>query len=197
MGRYQTAEEGVRCEDMAYNQLHFMQGALIPWYFGAHKFTLPNGHEIYGVIMEYVSGTSLGSKDMNALTAQQQVQLVRSADLAVRALEHADVSQHDWHGQQILVKNHHSGTHCVFIDFAAASTSLHVADMHRTDDYGQVLDILTHNPLLDAELAFDSYGERRCWDDFGIILKINGKTLTRFTQEPYQYVWDTKEQANE
>lgn len=125
--RYENEENGVRCEDMTYERLRFMQGSLLPWYYGAHRFTLPGWHTIYGILMEYVGGVPLGEGHAAHLPPQQQVELINSLRLAVRGMEHADVSQHDWHRKQILVSARSTSdgmlgpsVHCVLVDFSLA-----------------------------------------------------------------------------
>ena len=67
--RYRTTEHHVRNDDAAYKKLQFVQGTLIPWFYGSHlvsliiikvyqlqlthhQFTLPDGHQVYGILME-------------------------------------------------------------------------------------------------------------------------------------------------
>ncbi|KZT28358.1 hypothetical protein NEOLEDRAFT_1129754 [Neolentinus lepideus HHB14362 ss-1] len=189
--QYQNAEDGIRCEDMAYKQLRFLQGALVPWYLGSHKFILPTGHEVYGILMEYIPAMPLGQGYAIELNTKQQVELVQSVGIAVRALEHADISQHDWHKGQILVNRHRSCVHCVLIDFACASTSLHHADFHRDDDFGFAFDTLSLPETgIDRELIWNHLGERQCWDTISSTTVINGESRRlRSPENPYKFVW--------
>lgn len=93
---YTDAEGRVKCEHMTYKRLDFMQGSLIPHYYGAHsvstfnayhhtiplrlnsllQFTFPGNHELYGVLMEYVPVPTLESGIAGTLPKDQQIELV-------------------------------------------------------------------------------------------------------------------------
>ena len=92
--RYCTAEDHVCNEDAAYKRLKFVQGSLIPWFYGSHlvsytasrrqlclidpQFTLSDGHDVYGVLMEFVQAQPLSSSLSGTLSVAQQEQLVCS-----------------------------------------------------------------------------------------------------------------------
>ncbi|EPQ52483.1 hypothetical protein GLOTRDRAFT_140217 [Gloeophyllum trabeum ATCC 11539] len=192
--RYENEENGVRCEDMTYERLRFMQGSLLPWYYGAHRLTLPGGHTIYGILMEYVGGVPLGEGHAAHLPPQQQVELINSLRLGVRGMEHADVSQHDWHRKQILVSARSTSdsmlgpsVHCVLVDFSSCSTSLHASDFHRDDDFGTCLSYLVSpDAHLDAEIVLEHWGERQIWDTISATVNVHGELRgVRKPEDPY------------
>ena len=43
----------------------------------SQQFVLPDGHEVYGVLMEYVAAPSLGTGVARSLSREQQLGLVR------------------------------------------------------------------------------------------------------------------------
>ncbi|KAK7678313.1 hypothetical protein QCA50_018661 [Cerrena zonata] len=188
--RYTNTERQIQNEDMTYKRLALMQGSLIPQYYGSHSFTLPNGHEVYGILMEYIPAPSLKSRIGQRLSKEHQVQLVQSLRHAVRVMQCVDVSQHDWHLGQILCNtvssNDETRVHCILLDFSQMSVSLDQQEFHRLDDFGRCLQILC-NPKsgLDAELVWDNFGTREPWDKISSTVKVNGETRWAQQGDPF------------
>ena len=92
-----TAEDQVRNECVGYEVLQYAQGSLLPFFYGGHlvrnhhrlclscpgicahplQFTLPDGHTLYGVLMEFVDALPLENIG-ERLSRDQQRQLVSS-----------------------------------------------------------------------------------------------------------------------
>lgn len=68
------------------------------------------------------------------LTPLVQIQSMRHG---VRILQYVDISQHDWHGGQILIRRSTMvpAVHCIFIDFAACSQNLTGGEDHAENDF--------------------------------------------------------------
>ncbi|KIJ23930.1 hypothetical protein M422DRAFT_39364, partial [Sphaerobolus stellatus SS14] len=90
-------------EAAAYDKLHPAQGSVIPWFYGTHQFTLPDGTVLYGLLMEYIEGWELDSHFARELSPGRQIKMIQSCRHAARILDVGDVSQRDWHNGQILL----------------------------------------------------------------------------------------------
>lgn len=90
-----TAETQLRCEVSTYANLHTFQGSLLPRCFGAYlvrgsvlrypfflliylQFTLPDGHQVYGLLMELVESEPLNTGIAKRLSTEQQIAFVGS-----------------------------------------------------------------------------------------------------------------------
>ncbi|TFK34221.1 hypothetical protein BDQ12DRAFT_764147 [Crucibulum laeve] len=62
-------------EAFAYNKLRPAQGTVIPWFYGIHQFTLPNGTVLYGLLMEYIEGSVLDSNFTQELSPSRQIKM--------------------------------------------------------------------------------------------------------------------------
>ncbi|KAK1215352.1 hypothetical protein PQX77_022036 [Marasmius sp. AFHP31] len=134
-GDWTTNEDCVRREHAAYTRLASLQGSLLPWYYGAHEFTLPDGRVLYGILMEYVDAPSLNELGANTLGDDEQIQLIKSIRHIVSALQCADVSQLDWHPGQLLCPRHPvQGHYAVLIDLTRTSMAIDPEEYHGTDD---------------------------------------------------------------
>jgi hypothetical protein len=132
------------------------------------QVTLLNGHQVYGILMEFVPARFLNAGVTRNVSVVQQKQLVyilcssvifcrtyhassfkiRSARHVVRELQSADVSQHGWHSGQIMCKvvdqnaDHPDAlqnVHCVLVDFSATTQSIEGYD-HMTGDFWSCFD---------------------------------------------------------
>ncbi|KAK1215353.1 hypothetical protein PQX77_022037 [Marasmius sp. AFHP31] len=191
---WRSAEDFARQEHAIYDQLSFAQGAVTPWYYGVHKFTLPNGHWVYGVLMEYIPKGETITDAVPTMDATEHPTLIQSARHAVRVLQHADVSQHDWHEKQVLVLHTPTGLpYTVLFDFAWATTSVE-PERHAGDDYTEMLRLLD-KPLRSAGMTTKSllyhYGGREVWDcrvSSSLKGDHDGETLPLHAEDPYAWV---------
>jgi len=202
--RYRTAEHHVRNEDAAYKKLEFIQGSLIPYFYGSHSFTLPDGHQLYGILMEFVPAESLSTGVAKALSMPQQEQLVRSTRHAIRALQRADVSQHDWHSGQIMCRvvrrnaddpdaPQAQSVHCVLVDFSATTQSIEEED-HMNDDFGSCLAVLMGTDLgLNPEIIWQNFSEREYWDLNMLSAVVAGERRFSIAAEPYEFAYQEQE----
>jgi len=55
-------------EAFAYDKLLPAQGSVIPWFYGTHQFTLPDGTILSGLLMEYIGGWKFDSSFSRGLT---------------------------------------------------------------------------------------------------------------------------------
>lgn len=89
---------------------------------------------------------------------------IHNARHAVRAMQHADVSQHDFHKEQLMVLQV-PVPHVVMLDFASASTSTQ-PELHENMDYVSMLMILSDRGKgreRDATVL-THFGEQEVWD---------------------------------
>ncbi|KAK7688730.1 hypothetical protein QCA50_008269 [Cerrena zonata] len=114
--------------------------------------------------MEYIDAPTASKESIQALSEDEQLQLVQSTRHGIRILQYADISQHDWHRQQILICRHESSVHRVFIDFAACTQSLGGWQEHTSDDVGGSAYSLIGNGVLSQEWVAQVYGHREVWD---------------------------------
>lgn len=86
----------------------------------------------------------------------------------VRALQQADVSQHDWHPGQILASRHENeGLHCVLVDFARATFTIEPGVRHAADDVNNCLYVLCDEEDglgLPGSLVYEHFRWREPWD---------------------------------
>ncbi|KAG8878911.1 hypothetical protein FRB97_002100 [Tulasnella sp. 331] len=169
-----TAADSVRTEQRVYQRLVHAQGSVIPWYYGAHSFTLPDGHQTFGILMEFVKGSDPEEADLGGRTEAEQIAFIKSARHAVRVLQYGDISQLDWESTQIIcaprTQQSSSGrlepsVGCVFIDFTSATQSDTAYNSHQVDDYGNVLEILSDPVVgLPKRLLVEHFEPREDWD---------------------------------
>jgi hypothetical protein len=101
---------------------------------------------------------------------------IKSARHAVKVLQSLDISQLDWYSGQLMVvpapfpsasSSLGSYYHAALIDFAACSLTGSAYNGHRTDDYGDVQEILVdadEGVGLRKELVRKWFGGRERWD---------------------------------
>ena len=116
---------------------------------------------------------------------------IHAARHSVRALQYADVSQHDWHEEQILVLLSPT-PHTVLFDFSWASISTE-PENHATNDYSQMLTIIK-KPLrsvgMTAASILDHYGTPEEWDEAACSwLGDDGKYQTLKSEDPYAWIY--------
>ncbi|KAG9027385.1 hypothetical protein FRB95_007817 [Tulasnella sp. JGI-2019a] len=166
----QTAEDAVRTEQGVYQRLEHAQGSVVPWYYGAHLFTLPDGHQAFGILMELVDGSDPEYALLSERTGAEQITFIESTRHAVRVFQYADISQLDWESTQILCTPRVSSSSighldCVFIDFTSATQSDTAYNSHQVDDYGNVLEILCDPAVgLPKRLLEKAFEPREEWD---------------------------------
>ncbi|KAF8874525.1 hypothetical protein CPB84DRAFT_1853586 [Gymnopilus junonius] len=156
-------------EAFAYDKLRPAQGSVIPWFYGAHQFTLPDGTVLYGLLIEYIEGWELASDFTRELSPGRQIKLIQSCRHAVRVLDVGDVSQRDWHDGQILLYTNPTTKldHAVLIDFASTTQTWQPEELNYISNYFglfQVLRGVTGDPGFDRELVMKHYGEPDDWD---------------------------------
>ncbi|KZT02266.1 uncharacterized protein LAESUDRAFT_815464 [Laetiporus sulphureus 93-53] len=156
-------------EAFAYDKLRVVQGTVVPWFYGTHQFTLPDGTVLYGLLMEYIEGWALDSEFARKLSADRQIKMIQSCRHAARVLDLADISQRDWHnGQIILYTNPRTKVnHAVLIDFASTTQTWLHDELNYIDNYFGVLYVLLGRQGdvgLDPELVWKHYGEPDDWD---------------------------------
>ncbi|KZT63207.1 hypothetical protein DAEQUDRAFT_770806 [Daedalea quercina L-15889] len=167
--RVVVAETYALNEAAAYKKLRPVQGSIIPWFYGTHQFTLPDGTVLYGLLMEYVDGWGLDSESVRDLSAESQIDVIRSCRNAVRILDMADISQMDWHSGQILVCTNARAQvdHAVFIDFASTTQTWEPEEVNVVRNYFGVLRVLLGREGdvgIDPDLVWKHYGEPDEWD---------------------------------
>ncbi|KIY69341.1 hypothetical protein CYLTODRAFT_372954 [Cylindrobasidium torrendii FP15055 ss-10] len=192
---WSTSEECVRREHVTYQQLSYAQGSLVPWYYGAHKFIRPDGHHLYGILMEYIPDAQMmadiASKS-EELEVVYRIELIRNARHLVRAMQYSDVSQHDFHREQFMVLNT-PVPHLVMYDFARASTSTK-PEKHEQGDYLEMLWLLVRSKLhkgQDGDTFLAHYGEPEVWDMVSGTVPLEEKGGPRWisAQDPFAWVY--------
>ncbi|GJJ06695.1 hypothetical protein Clacol_000890 [Clathrus columnatus] len=172
-------------ESSVYNKLRSVQGTVIPWFYGMHQFTLPNGMILYGLLMEYIDGCELTSSLIRNMSVDRQIKLmsvycnINNCRHASRVLDVADVAQRDWHPGQLLIHNK-LGTdidHAVLIDFAMATQTWSLDEPNLLSNYFGVLRILSESyeggpSGMDWKFAWKHFGEPDDWDP---IMAFRGK----------------------
>ncbi|KAF9486117.1 hypothetical protein BDN70DRAFT_926827 [Pholiota conissans] len=170
-------------EVFAYNKLSSAQGTVIPWFYGMHKFTLPDGIILYGLLMEYIEGGDLDSGFAKDLSPGRQIDFIRSCRDAVRVLDVADINQCDWHIGQILLHTtpDTSINHVVFIDLASTTQTWDPNTPNRLTNYSNVFStLLDEESPFDRELVWENYGEPDDWDPVNMAQPRNPGCLTDF-----------------
>ncbi|KAH9478628.1 hypothetical protein JR316_0009085 [Psilocybe cubensis] len=165
-----NAEECADIEMWAYDKLRSVQGTVIPWFYGQHQFTLPDGTAVQGLLMEYIDGYNLDSKRASELSPAQQIQVIQSCRHAVRILDIGDISQTDWHAGQLLLYSHPTAqVECaVLIDFAMTIQTMHPDYVNLFQNCSRMMDVLLlagpRDGGLDPDLIFEHYDDPDKWD---------------------------------
>ncbi|KAG8816718.1 hypothetical protein FRC18_000857 [Serendipita sp. 400] len=173
------AEWHIRQEDTAYRTLKPAQGTIFPWYYGAHQFTLPSGLSLFGILLEYIPGFSVGSNETSSLSSERQIQFVQSCRHGARVLDVADIAQHDWHADQIMVHTSPKDlTHAVFLDLGSTSQTINPTKLHACYNFSGCLMSLTGSlgPVgIKTDLLLEHYGTPDPWHT--VISIIDGKVF--------------------
>ncbi|KAF8957526.1 hypothetical protein BDZ97DRAFT_1846024, partial [Flammula alnicola] len=156
-------------EAFAYDKLRPAQGSVVPWFYGTHQFTLPDGTVLYGLLLEYIEGWGLDSDFAKELSRDRQVTMIQSCRHAARVLDVADVSQRDWHAGQILLYTNPTTKldHAVLIDFASTTQTWEPDELNYIHNYFGVLRVLLGREGeggFDPELVWEHYREPDDWD---------------------------------
>ncbi|KAG8823537.1 hypothetical protein FRC19_003626 [Serendipita sp. 401] len=182
------AEWHIRQEDTAYKTLNMVQGSVFPWYYGAHLFTLPNGLTLYGMLLEYIPGLPLDSDGVRALSTERQIQFIQSCRHGARILDVADIAQHDWHSDQILVHTSPNElTHAVLLDLASTSQTINPNKLHACHNFNGCLMALSGSlgPVgIKADLLLENYGTPDPWDS--VISIVKGKVFA--ASDPFTFI---------
>ncbi|KIK59494.1 hypothetical protein GYMLUDRAFT_60064 [Collybiopsis luxurians FD-317 M1] len=156
-------------EAFAYDKLVPAQGSVIPWFYGTHQFTLPDGTILYGLLMEYIDGWKLDSSFAQGLAPDRQMKMIQSCRHAARVLDVADISQRDWHSDQVILYTNPTTKvdHAVLIDFASTTQTWEPHERNYIANYFGLLYVLLGRQgdvELDPELVWKHYGEPDDWD---------------------------------
>ena len=119
----------------------------------------------------------------------------------LRVIQCGDISQHDWHGGQILCNLLPSShAHAVLIDFSATLQTIDLDVNLSKDDYGQCVSAITDlkNTGMDVEWVCEYWDrdemKRECWDVYGMSLgTLGGKGHSWESEavDPYKFVYDS------
>ncbi|KAJ3768500.1 hypothetical protein FB446DRAFT_815874 [Lentinula raphanica] len=163
------AELGALNESFAYEKLLPVQGSIVPWFYGAHQFTLPDGTILYGLLMEYIGGWSLESDPSQNMSPERQITVIQSCRHAARVLDIADIAQCDWHNEQLLLCTNPVTKldHAVLIDFASTMQTWKADEPVLLENFIHMFRILLGlrgDSGLDPDLVWKHYGEPDDWD---------------------------------
>ncbi|EMD33118.1 hypothetical protein CERSUDRAFT_126288 [Gelatoporia subvermispora B] len=122
------AVEVARKEEAAYDRMSDLQGSLIPHYYGIYLFQLPDGAQVWGLLMEAIEAPSLLKVDVKTWSDDVQIdydaKVVRMRH-AFRALRYAGVDHGDDHARNVLCPQIRcadvSAPEIVIIDFGRSS----------------------------------------------------------------------------
>jgi hypothetical protein len=121
---------------------------------------------------------------------------------SLRVIQCADISQHDWHGGQILCNlSPSSQAHAVLIDFSATTQTIDIDVNLSKDDYGLCVSAITalHNTTgMDMKWVCDYWDrdemKRECWDAYemstGNLKGGKGYCWQSATGDPYKFVYE-------
>ncbi|KAI0783445.1 hypothetical protein C8Q75DRAFT_783049 [Abortiporus biennis] len=169
------AESNALTEALAYDKLRPVQGSIVPWFYGLHKFTLPNGLVLYGILMEYIDGWALSSNNAKNLSDERQDKVIESCRHATRVLDMADITQFDWHPGQILIHTNPSTKvdHCVLIDFAITNQTWSSIVPNWTINYMEMIRVVFDKKAgLKPDLIWKHFAEPDEWDPIRLSVPI-------------------------
>ncbi|GJJ06687.1 hypothetical protein Clacol_000882 [Clathrus columnatus] len=143
--RFIVAEMYALNEYFAYDKLRPVQGSVVPWFYGVHQFTLPNGMILYGLLMEYIDGRGLTPDLIRTMNIDRQIKLIKNCRHASRVLDVADIAQRDWHRGQLFIHKilETDIDHAVLIDFAITTQTWFLDEPNRLNNFFHVLRILS------------------------------------------------------
>ncbi|KAG6897864.1 hypothetical protein C0992_010002 [Termitomyces sp. T32_za158] len=167
-------------EILAYNKLQPVQGSVIPWFYGAHRFTLPDGIVLDGLLMEYIEGQEVNANIEPALSHERQIKMIHSCRHAVRILDVGDIGQQDWHSGQILLSTTTQIDHVILIDFGITTQTYEGENLNFIGNYCGILDVLRYqNSTLDLDLVWKHFGRPDDWDPIDIEIEIMPRRSAR------------------
>ena len=123
----------------------------------------------------------------------------------LRVIQCADISQHAWHGGQILCNLPPSSqAHALLIDFSATTQTIDLDVNLSNDDYGRCVSAITElkNTGMDVKWVCKYWDrdemKRECWDAYAMsflsTFDSKGNTLGYSWQseleDPYKFVYD-------
>ncbi|KAJ3825600.1 hypothetical protein F5878DRAFT_723879 [Lentinula raphanica] len=166
------AEKYALNEAFAYDKLRSVQGSVVPWFYGVHPFTLPDGTVLYGILMELIEGWKLETSLTRELSPERQINMIQSCRHAVRILDAADISQRDWHSEQLLLCTNPETQvdHVVLLDFASTLQTWDPDEPIFLMNYFHMFRILLHtkddqrHAGFSRELVLEHFGEPDDWD---------------------------------
>ncbi|KAF9485064.1 hypothetical protein BDN70DRAFT_989108, partial [Pholiota conissans] len=184
------AQTDALTEALAYEKLCPVQGSIVPWYYGMHQFTLPNGNILYGLLIEFVEGGDLRSEYVKNLSTEEKIQTIKSIRHGIRVLDVSDICQRDWCAGQIMVHTTPAQklTHVVLIDFASTT---------QTWDPDQPILLDNHSPIFlmlirwarsvgfAQGLIWEHFDEPDEWDPVSVSLDHTKRRLEARTLFPF------------
>ncbi|KAJ3521481.1 hypothetical protein NM688_g9012 [Phlebia brevispora] len=161
LGSLHRSEDLARHEECVYHRLSALQGTLLPHCYGFHlvrqehplststsllicispflRFTLPDGWQCYGLIMEKIEGPPF-AEIFKASSQAVQASFILQMRHGVRALRAAGINQRDWHLNQILCSQRgQDQPEVVFIDFGFSE--MYVGDENGTPTTNDLVDV--------------------------------------------------------
>ena len=115
----------------------------------------------------------------------------------LRVMQYADISQHDWHADQILCNLPPSSqAHAVLTNFSATTQTLDPdVDLSLRDDYGRCVSAITHHDTgLDRNWVWEYWDrdemKRESWDTNEMGLMSQGCLWPSNAVDPYKFVYD-------
>ncbi|TCD63334.1 hypothetical protein EIP91_005653, partial [Steccherinum ochraceum] len=100
-GYLPSAIDLMRHEQAAYDRLQSLQGILLPYSYGFHKFQMPTGHNVYGFLTEDVHGVPLPApEDLPDIDLQRR--MIRHLNLVERTLLYKGVGK-AWYFESVTV----------------------------------------------------------------------------------------------
>ncbi|KAG7089546.1 hypothetical protein E1B28_011219 [Marasmius oreades] len=176
------AERHALNEAFAYDKLRPVQGTVIPWFYGTHQFTLPDGTILYGLLMEYVEGWMLDSSFTRGLPPDRQIKM-----------------------QVILHTNPTTKLdHAVLIDFASTTQTWEPDEHNHIGNYFGLLHVLLGRRgtvEFDPELVWKRYGEPDDWDPVFALIPVvprgkDKRVVKARNMFPYISSYDGQKVAN-
>jgi hypothetical protein len=101
---------------------------------------------------------------------------IQSCRHAARVLDVADVSQRDWHSDQVILYTNPTTKldHAVLIDFASTTQTWEPHELNFIGNYFGLFRVLLDSDIaLDRERVWKHYGEPDDWDPVSAIISIS------------------------
>jgi len=160
-----TATELVRNADAAFRRLSHAQGSLLPYYYGAHQFSLPDGSQCWGILTELVRGVPLRIVS-NQLSEDAKIEIIHSMRHFVRVLQYAEVQRSSWRYCDMSISiDQESGSpslSCTVMNMSHARFSTLEGQIMPVDDYREVQQLLYYT--LGYDLVDKHFEPMEEWD---------------------------------